>query len=405
MTPSPHAPGRDASIPGAPPILFLGFLAAMGPLALSIHVQSVPEIAGALGAPYTSAQLTVSAFLLTFAVSQLIVGPLSDRFGRKPVLYGGLILFGLASAGAALAQSIEVLIIARMLQGAGGCATLVTPRAVVQDTHRGAEAARVMALVAMLQSVAPSTAPIIGGGIDALLDWRWIFWFLTIATGLLMLATHHWLRETRPLTGGQPDSWATIFIRYARLFRSRLYIGYTVTFTFGTSGFFGFLTVGPALLIESRGLAAFWFSVSLALVASQFVVGNYLGSLLVRRIGIDKTLAFGAAGEVLAAAALFALAGQTHMAAVVGPVMAFSFFNGFIFANGIAGATGVDPRVAGSASSFLGFAQLGTGALIAFAMGNLPTDTIIPYAWVLLACALLAGAGMLLVRTARRTAV
>lgn len=394
----------SANLRGMPLILFLGLLAAMGPLALSIHVQSIPTIAEGFGSSYTVTQLTVSAYLLSFASAQLIVGPLSDRFGRKPVLYGGLLLFGLASAGAAMANSIEMLIVARLLQGAGGCATLVTPRAVVQDTHRGVEAARVMAFVAMLQSVAPPLAPVLGGGIDTLLDWRWIFWFLTAVAALLALATSFWLGETRPLTDGQPDSWSTIFLRYAQLFRSRLYIGYTVTFTFGTSGFFGYLAVGPALLIETRGLPVLWFSVTLTLVASQFVAGNYVASRLVRRHGIDRVLVAGVVGELVATAALFGLADLPHVAAVVVPVMAYSFFNGFIFANGIAGATGIDPRVAGSAASFLGFTQLGTGALLAFVMSNLPNDTIVPYAVALLIVTVLAGLGMIVAYTAQRSA-
>ncbi|MDA0786161.1 MAG: multidrug effflux MFS transporter [Proteobacteria bacterium] len=397
MSASPPSPdGR------VPPIFFLGFLAAIGPLALSIHVQSIPAISAAFGTPYAQAQLTVSAFLLSFATSQLIVGPLSDRFGRKPVLYGGLLLFGLASAGAAMANSIELLIVARVLQGAGGCATLVVPRAVVQDTHRGVEAARVMAFVAMLQSTAPSIAPVLGGGIDALIDWRGIFWFLTILSALAALGANYWLRETRPLTGGQPDGWGTIFLRYASLFRSRLYIGYTVAFTFGTSGFFGFLAVGPALLIETRGLDPIWFSVCLTLVTTQFVLGNYTASRLVRRFGIDRVLIAGVIGEIVAGLILFGLSGEVAIAAVVGPVMLYSYFNGYIFANGIAGATGIDPRVAGSAASFLGFAQLGTGAVIAFVMSRLPLDTILPYATTLILVSILAGAGMMLVRTAQR---
>ena len=155
-----------------PPIAYLGVLAAISPLTLGIPVQSIPDIATSFDAPYGTAQLVVSAFLFSFAVSQLIVGPLSDRFGRRPVLYGGLLIYGIASIGAALATSIELLIFARILQGAGGCAALVTPRAVVQDTYRGIEAARMMAFVAMLQSVAPAVGPIIGGGIDAYFGWR-----------------------------------------------------------------------------------------------------------------------------------------------------------------------------------------------------------------------------------------
>lgn len=388
--------------PNIPPIIFLGVLAAISPLSLGIPAQSVPDIASEFMTPYGTAQLIISAFLMSFAVSQLVVGPLSDKLGRKPVLYGGLLIYGIASIGAAFAHSIELLIIARVLQGVGGCAALVTPRAVVQDTHKGLEAARMMAFVAMLQSVAPAIGPIIGGGIDTFFGWRWIFGFLAIVAGLMALGASIWLRETRPLTGGQADSWATIFLRYAQLLRSRLYIGYTLTFTFGTTGFFGFLAVGPALLIGERGLAPFGFSASLMIIASQFVIGAYVASRMVPRIGVDKTLWIAITGLTLASVSLLVFADDSSVVAVVAPIVVLAFFNGFIFPNALAGATSVDPRIAGSASSFLGFAQLGTGAIVAFVLSNMATTTVVPLAIFMIVLGVLAGAGMLLVRTAER---
>ncbi len=385
-----------------PPIAYLGVLAAISPLSLGIPVQSIPGIATSFDAPYGTAQLVVSAFLFSFAVSQLVVGPLSDRFGRRPVLYGGLLIYGIASIGAALATSIELLIFARILQGAGGCAALVTPRAVVQDTYRGIEAARMMAFVAMLQSVAPAVGPIIGGGIDAYFGWRWIFGFLAIVAGLLALGTTIWLNETRPTTGGRADSWATIFMRYAALFRSRLYIGYTMTFTFGTIGFFGFLAVGPALLIERMGIPPAGFSIALAVIASQFVTGAWVSSRLVTRLGMDRTLWIAIAGIAAPSVAMLFIFDSTSVVALVAPFTVYAFFNGFIFPNALAGATGVDPRIAGSAASFLGFAQLGSGALIAFILSMLDTGDAYFLAIFLVGLAALATLGMVLVRTAQR---
>jgi len=385
-----------------PPVAFLGVLAAISPLSLSIPAQSIPDISNSFATPYGTAQLIISAFLLSFAISQLVVGPLSDRLGRKPVLYGGLLIYGLASLAAAFASSIEWLILARVLQGMGGCAALVTPRAVVQDTHKGLDAARMMAFVAMLQSVAPAVGPIIGGGIDALLGWRWIFGFLAIVAGLMALGASIWLDETRPLTAGRPDSWGTIFLRYTRLLNSRLYIGYTLAFTFGTTGFFGFLAVGPALLIENRGLPPFGFSLCLMIIASQFVTGAYISSRLVKKIGIDNTLWIATVGITVPAFALLAYADSQSVIPIVAPIVVFAFFNGFIFPNALAGATSVDPRIAGSASSFLGFAQLGTGAVIAFILSNMATDSAAPLALFLLGLGLLTALGMLLVRSAIR---
>jgi len=385
-----------------PPIAFLGLLAAISPLSLGIPVQSIPAIANTFGATYGTTQLIISAFLLSFAVSQLVVGPLSDRFGRKPVLYGGLLIYGVASVGAALANSIDILILARVLQGAGGCAALVTPRAVVQDTYRGLEAARMMAFVAMLQSVAPAVGPVIGGAIDTYFGWRWIFGFLAIMAGVMALGASIWLRETRPLHGGQPDSWTTIFMRYARLFNSRLYIGYTLTFAFGTTGFFGYLAIGPGLLIEGQGLSPFKFSLSLMVIATQFVIGAYVSSRLVGKLGLDRTLWVATIGITLPALSLVIFVESPSVFTIVAPIVVFAFFNGFIFPNALAGATGVDPRIAGSASSFLGFTQLGIGSIIIFVLSNMDTSTTIPLGSCLLGLGVLTGFGMWLVRTAER---
>lgn len=389
-------------IPRIPPIALLGLMAAISPLSLSIPVQSIPEIAETFATPYGAAQLIVSAFLFSFAVSQLVVGPLSDRLGRKPVLYGGLLIYGLASIGAALATSIELLIIARVLQGMGGCAALVTPRAVVQDTHKGIEAARMMAFVAMLQSVAPAVGPILGGGIDTWLGWRAIFWFLAVIAGLLALGTAIWMNETRPTRGGNADSWGTIFVRYAGLFRSRLYVGYTMTFTFGTIGFFGFLAVGPALLIAGHGLSSLGFSIALMIIASQFVTGAWVSSRLVAKLGMDRTLWVAVTGITVPSVAMLFVYDSASIELLVAPFAVYAFFNGFIFPNALAGATSVDPRIAGSASSFLGFAQLGSGALVAFALSLLPTEDAFFLAVFLVGLAMLTICGMLLVRTGQR---
>lgn len=385
-----------------PPIAFLGLLAAISPLSLGIPAQSIPDIAGTFGASYGTTQLIISAFLLSFAVSQLVVGPLSDRFGRKPVLYGGLLIYGMASIGAAFANSIELLILARVLQGAGGCAALVTPRAVVQDTYSGLDAARMMAFVAMLQSVAPAVGPVIGGAIDTYFGWRWIFGFLAILAGAMALGANLWLRETRPLHGGQPDSWTTIFMRYARLLNSRLYIGYTLAFAFGTTGFFGFLAVGPALLIEGQGLSPFGFSLSLMVIATQFVVGAYVSSRLVGRLGLDRTLWVATIGITLPALPLLIFVDSPSVLTIIVPFVVFAFFNGFIFPNALAGATSVDPRIAGSAASFLGFTQLGLGSVIVFGLSNMDTSSTLPLGYCLLGLGILTALGMFLVRSAER---
>lgn len=382
---------------GRPSIILLGALAASGPLALSIHVQSVPAIALELGTSYSSAQLTVSLFLLTFASAQLFIGPLSDKIGRRPVIFGGLILLAIASAAATFAPSIELLIVARILQALGGCATLVVPRAIVQDIYEGSQAARMMALVAMIQSVAPLTAPIIGGVLDALLGWRAIFAFLTVFTAILGTWTIIALTETRPLEAdGNSARWGDIFARYGRLLSSRVYVGYTLAFAAGTSGFFGFLAVGPALIIGQMGLAPIFFSVFLMLITFQFPAGNYVATRMTARMGIDRTLLWGGIVGIASAIVLLLLSTTPSLWAILLPMIVYAFANGILFPNAMAGAASVDRRIAGTAASFAGFAQLGTGAVVAFTISALPTNSVMPYgiALVILAIATLAGVGL-----------
>lgn len=394
MTSRPHE-----RLPVAPSVFLLGLLATSSPLSLSMHVPTIPKIAAALDTDYATVQLTVSVYLLCFAISQLFVGPLSDRLGRRPVLFGGLSLYIVAGITAAFAPSIEVLIAARIAQACGGCAAIVVPRAVVQDTHHGAEAARMMAFVAMLQSTAPSAAPIIGSGLDALFGWRAVFGFLALYGAVLMTIAAFRLPETRPLTAdGKAASWAEIFSRYGRLLRSRRYVGYTIAFAFGTSGFFGFLAVGPGFLIDELGLTTFEFSLALMSVTVQFVIGSFASSRLVIRFGVDRTLAIGAVIQIASAIALLALAPQRSAIMLLVPMWVYAFSNGFIFPNAMAGATGVDRRIAGAAASFLGFVQLGIGAFLAWAIGSLPPESAIPLGIALLIFATAATAGMVLVR-------
>jgi DHA1 family bicyclomycin/chloramphenicol resistance-like MFS transporter len=381
-----------------PSIILLGSLAASGPMALSIHVQSIPAISADFDTTYAVAQLTVSIFLIVFATSQLFIGPLSDKIGRRPVIFGGLVLLGLASLGATFAPSIEILILARVLQALGGCATLVVPRAIVQDIYEGNEAARMMALVAMIQSIAPLTAPIIGGVLDAIFGWRSIFAFLALFICLLGLWALVALKETRPLENdGNTARWSDIFARYGRLLSSRIYVGYTLAFAAGTSGFFGFLAVGPNLIIENMGLAPILFSVFLMLITLQFPAGNYVASKMTLFMSIDRTLLWGTLIGIGASIIFLMLSPLTSLWTILLPMMLYAFSNGILFPNAMAGAASVDRRIAGTAASFTGFCQLGTGAIVALLISALPTNTVKPYAMTLLILSIAALAGVLIV--------
>jgi|TARA_Y100000590_G_scaffold468149_1_gene649740 DHA1 family bicyclomycin/chloramphenicol resistance-like MFS transporter len=389
---------------GYPSTWLLGALAASGPLALSIHVQSVPAISEELEVSYSVAQLTVSLFLITFAASQLIIGPLSDKIGRRPVIFGGLVLLGLSSLAATFAPSIELLILARIIQGFGGCATLVVPRAIVQDLYKGLQAAKMTALVAMVQSIAPLSAPIIGGILDNVFGWRAVFAFLTLFTFLLSIWALGYLKETRVVEEKEnKPRWGEIFIRYIRLLSNRTYVGYTLAFAAGTSGFFGFLAIGPVLVIERMSFEPIIFSLLLMFITLQFPFGNYVASRINNRLGIDRTLLLGAIIGVVASVILFFLSSEIMLLAILFPMLIYALSNGILFPNAMAGAVGVDPKIAGTAASFAGFCQLGAGAFLSFLISNLSTETIAPYSLSLIFLSIVALFGVLLIPSISKT--
>jgi len=260
-----------------------------------------------------------------------------------------------------------------------------------------------MALVAMIQSIAPLSAPILGGVIDALLGWRAIFGFLTVFIGILGVWTVLALTETRPLeTDGNSARWGEIFARYGRLLTSRIYVGYTLAFAAGTSGFFGFLAVGPALIIGEMGLAPIYFSVFLMLITVQFPAGNFIAIRMANRMGIDRTLLWGAIIGVVSVVLFLLLSPVLSLWTILLPMVVYAFANGILFPNAMAGAAGVDRRIAGTAASFAGFCQLGAGAVVAFTISALPTQSVTPYAIALVILAIAALVGVWLVFSSRR---
>jgi DHA1 family bicyclomycin/chloramphenicol resistance-like MFS transporter len=364
-------------------IFMLGLMAAISPLSMSIHIQSIPAIADDLRTSYASVQLTVSLFLLVFAFVQLFVGPLSDRLGRRPVLFGGLTVFGVGALVAALAPTIEVMIAGRVLQAAGGCASLVTPRAVIRDRLTGVDAARILALVSIIQSSAPIFAPIIGGAIDAVFGWHAIFGFLALYALAIGVMTGRFMPESRPTEDGSVASWGTILSRYAKLLKNRRYLAYSAVFALGTTGYFGFLASGPAVLIGDMGLAPLQFSLILGIISIQFALSGYVASRLVMRAGIDGVLVAGALLQIVAVAGFWMVTQAPTAVGITVTMCLYTFSNGLLFANSLAGATAVDPRVAGSASSMLGSLQFGVGGLVAIAVANLPTENFGPFPWIL----------------------
>ena len=385
----------------------LAGLTAITPLSTDTLLPGLPRIAQVFAAEVSRTQLVISAFLLGFAAGQLVYGPLSDRFGRRPVLLGGVGLYCAASLACAAAPSMAWLIAARGLHGIGACAGAVLVRAAVRDVHAGVRAARTLSLINTGMALAPILAPFIGSGMLAWFDWRGIFAALAGISAILLVASWGMLAETNVHRNPEAVRAGRLAGNFLAVLRHRAFIGYMLTLACSTGGLFAFHSGAPFILTGLFGLAPYQFGVSFALVMVGHLLGSALSGRLTVRLGIDRVLLVGLAFSLLGGASMVGLAwrGPAHVAAVVGPMAAVMFGNGMVMPNSTAGAILPFPRMAGAASALLGFLQMIAGSLAGIAMGHVHDGTSIPMATMIGAFSVAALLGFYLLiwrRPARR---
>jgi len=389
----------------------LAALVALGPISTDLYLPSLPALARGFGASVGEVQLTLSVFLAGFAVAQLAYGPLSDRFGRRPVLLGGLVLYVAAGVACALAPSMGVLIAARGVQAVGACAGPVLARAIVRDVHGREGAARVLAYMAAAMALAPALGPILGGFVELWFGWRANFVLLVLygAAGLAAAAAF------LPETNAAPDPLAArpmqILANYRALAGRRAYAGYVLACAFAYSGIFAFISGSSFVLVDGLGLGPQAYGFCFAAIVVGYMVGTLAAGRLTRRLGIDRMIAAGAAVSVLGGALLAGIAwagvgsGLAGAAAIVAPMMVYMVGTGLVMPNAMAGAVGPFPRLAGAASALLGFVQMTVAAGVGIAVGHLYDGTARPMAAAIALSAVLVAASFLLLVRPTRTAV
>lgn len=361
----------------------------LGPLATDLYLPSLPAIGIAFGRSVADIQLTLSVYIAGFAVSQLFSGPLSDRFGRRPVMLAGFAIFLAASVLAAFAPSLEVLLAARFLQALGACAGPVIGRAVVRDIYGPARAAKVFSYMATAWALAPAVGPIIGGMLETFLDWRANFWalasvslFLLVVMGLRQPETNHHRdpTATRPLR---------IIGNFATLIGHRSYIGHALMASFAYAGIFAFISGSSFLLIDTVGLSPAAYGFAFAAVVLGYMVGTFTSGRIGHRMGPERMLGLGAitilAGGLVGL--VVALAGEITVAAILLPMTLYLVGCGFLMPNTMAGALRHYPRMAGAASSLLGCLQMSIAALVGIAVGHLHDGTALPMLGMICAAA------------------
>jgi DHA1 family bicyclomycin/chloramphenicol resistance-like MFS transporter len=352
-------------------LLLLMAMTAIGPTTLNILVPAIPELARRLAADGATVQLTVSVFLLALAGGQLAMGPLSDRFGRRPVLLAGLALTALASFAAIAMSTVAGLIVARILQAIGASAGIVIGRAIIRDLFDRNRAAAMIGLVATVMVVVPSIGPLIGGVLDTAFGWESIFLF-TAATSLAVLV---WTAITLPETRGRnaPEGRQEGFVRdLGELARSRSFNGFVFVASFGSATFFAFLGGSPHVIVTLMGLTSAEYGIWFAISSIGYMAGNFAASRASARFGVERPILWGIALEAVGVTASVLLAWKVRE---LGPLIVFapqaliSFGNGVLLPGAIAGAVSVRPQAAGTAAGIVGFAQMALGAAMVQAGG------------------------------------
>lgn len=368
-------------------------MAAMGPLGMHIFLPSMPGLQAVFATDYATVQLTLTLYFAAFAGAQLIYGPLSDRFGRRPVILAGLGLFLAGNLACMLAQSIAALIAGRVLQAVGACAGMSLGRAIVRDVYPRERAASMMAYVTTAIVVAPMIGPTLGGIIDVTLGWRYTFGFVFILGAAIFIASVFALEETHKHRGAVA-SLGDMLGSYGHLLARREFLGYALQTACMVSAFFGFLGAAPYVVITLMGRPPSEYGFYFMFIAGAFMAGNFTAGRITPRFGIDRMIRIGGAvtvtGVVVQASIVFA--GWLTPLSFFAPMVMTAYGNGLSMPNANVGAVSVDPARAGAAAGLTGFLQMGFGAVVSHLVGMAMSDSAAP---VVIAYLILSSCGLL----------
>ncbi|PJI44512.1 Bcr/CflA family multidrug efflux MFS transporter [Ferrovibrio sp.] len=368
--------------------LILGALSAFTPLAVDMYLPGLPALERTLNTDSGGVQRTLSVFFLGLAIGQLILGPLSDRYGRRgPLLVGNLLYIG-ASVACALAPSIDSLIAARFVQAFGSCAGMVISRAMVRDLFEPREGARVMSLLMLVTGVAPILAPMLGGAVLAVFDWHAIFWLIAGFATLVMISARLWLRETR---GPQPDMRLTLgsALRvYAELLTTRRYMGYALASSFGLGGLFSYIAASPFVFIDLYQLSPQAFGWVFGINAVGIIGFSQVNRALLRHFTLDEVLivalfSMATAGLLLLVCTAFSIGG---IWGVWIPLFLYITSLGAVLPNAAASAMATEAHRAGSAAALIGTMQFGLGALTSGLVSLLHASPSLGMGMIVAAC-------------------
>jgi DHA1 family bicyclomycin/chloramphenicol resistance-like MFS transporter len=365
----------------------LGLLTAIGPLATDMYLPAFDAIESGFGTPPGTAQLTLSAWFAGLCVGQMTQGTLSDRFGRRPPLIAGTLLFAVACAGCALATDIPTLAGFRMLSAFGGAAGMVIPRAMVRDMAEGHAAARIMSKLMLVMGAGPILAPSLGGLILGFGGWRVIFWVCGAYGLICALIAWRLLPETLPAAARVKLGPGAQVARYAQIMRERGFITHALMGGFAMFGMFAYLAGSPQVFVQQFGLPPTFYGALFGVCAAGFIAASQLNPPLVLRYGADRVVTVSTRMFLLATLGMLAVALTGGWGGWL-PLAVCAFLamssQGFTTPNAVVGALQRHAAHAGSASALMGTMQFGLGAVAAALVGALSDGTARPMAALML---------------------
>ena len=366
------ADGAAARIKATPDFLvMLIVVTALGPLAMSSFIPSVPDIQESFGVEIATAQLTITLSMVSMAVATLLYGPLSDRYGRRPVLLGALALAIVGSLVGATAQDISTAVIGRILQAAGGTSGLVLARAIVQDVYGRDNAVSMLGKITAAMVVAPMVGPTLGGVIADTVGWRGNFAFIAAVTSIVLIAAFFRLPETNQHRRSVLNM-RSMAHDFAELAGCRAYMRYAAYGAVAQSAFFVLLTNGPFIMTQVFARPATEFGLYFSALPIGFMLGGLLTSRFGTSLGNDRLVYLGSAAALLGTglATGLALAGMWFPLAVFAPMFFLTLGGGFSMPGAQAGSVGAaaDDR-AGAASGMFGFLQMVVASIMAQTVG------------------------------------
>jgi MFS transporter, DHA1 family, multidrug resistance protein len=344
-------------------LLLLVAMTGVAPISLYMLVPALPRLATTFGRDISVAQMTVSLYMVGIALSQIIMGPLSDRFGRRPVLLAGLGLMVLASVACSFAETLPQLIAARFLQALGGATGMVVSRAIIRDLYSRERISAMISLVIAVMMIAQMLSPLTGGLLETAFGWRAIFYVITaisLATAVAIAVTLPETRRDRVEASGFRGDVGS-------LLRSRAFIGYVLCQVLASQIIFTFAGGGPYVVVMQMGRTGAEYGAWFAATGFAYLIGNLFCVRFAPRHSLEKLIWFGLALQ-LAGSLLNLVWGITGLnqapAWLFGTQMLVMFANAFVMSNSAAGAISVRPDAAGTASGAMGFLQMGVGSLL-----------------------------------------